>query len=42
MENLINRMNNLEDKRDNGTMTMEEELLLLKLGDLFEKIVYCK
>lgn len=36
MKNLINKIENLENKRDNGTMTMEEEVVFLKLVELAE------
>jgi hypothetical protein len=39
MKNLENRINILADKKNNGTITMEDEVLLVKLYDLFEKIV---
>jgi hypothetical protein len=37
MKNLENRINLLEDKKNNGTITMENEVLLIKLVAMFEK-----
>jgi hypothetical protein len=42
MKNLINKIGKLEDKRDNGTMTMEEEVRFLKLVELAEKYLETK
>ena len=39
MTNLINRIEALEIKQENGTVTMEEEDLLQKLVKLFEGYV---
>ncbi len=39
MKNLINRIEKLEDKRDNGTMTMEEEIVFLRLVELAENFL---
>jgi len=37
MTNLINRIQILEDKQENGTITMEEQALFIKLCDLADK-----
>lgn len=42
MNNLLNRIEELENKRDNNTITMEEDALLIKLIDLGEKFIYSK
>lgn len=39
MKNLINRIEKLEDKRDNGTITMEEEIVFLRLVELAENFL---
>jgi hypothetical protein len=39
MENLINKIENLENKRDNGTITMEEEVVFLRLVELAENFL---
>jgi hypothetical protein len=39
MKNLINRIEELEDKRDNGTITMEEEIVFLRLVELAENFL---
>jgi hypothetical protein len=39
MKNLINKIENLENKQDNGTITMCEENQLCKLIELAEKFL---
>lgn len=39
MKNLINKIEALENKRDNGTMTMEEEVVFIKLCDLADSFL---
>ena len=40
MKNLLNKIENLEDKRDNGTITMSEEAQLCRLIEMVEKVLY--
>ena len=37
---LINRIEELENKQDNGTITMNEEVLLCRLVEKVESILY--
>ena len=39
MKNLLNKIENLEDKRDNGTITMSEEAQLCRLIEAAEKFL---
>ena len=39
MKNLLNKIQKLDDKRDNGTITMDEEVILQKLITLALKNV---
>jgi hypothetical protein len=39
MNDLINRINTLENQRDNGTITMENEVVLIKLIEIAEKLI---
>ena len=40
MENLIKRIEKLEEKRDNGTMTMDEESTLMTLVGLADGFIF--
>lgn len=40
MKNLLNKIESLENKQDNGTITMIEETQLCKLIELAEKVLY--
>lgn len=42
MKNLLNRIEILEAKQDNGTITFEEQALLIKLSDLADKYLSAK
>jgi len=37
MNNILNRISELEEQRDNGTITMEDEIVFLKLVEIAEK-----
>jgi len=37
MNNILNRISELEDQRDNGTITMEDAIVFLKLVEIAEK-----
>ncbi len=39
MKNLINKIENLENKQDNGTITMSEETQLCRLIEMAEKFL---
>lgn len=39
MQNLINKIEKLEAKRDNGTITMTEEAVMIKLIELVEGLL---
>ena len=38
MKNLLNKIENLENKQDNGTITMNEETQLCRLIEMVEKV----
>lgn len=40
MKNLLKRIQILEDKQDNGTITMDEQALFIKLCDMADKYIY--
>ena len=40
MKNLLNKIENLENKQDNGTITMNEETQLCRLIEMVEKVLY--
>jgi len=40
MKNLINRIEILEAKQDNGTITFDEQALYIKLSDLADKFLF--
>jgi hypothetical protein len=42
MKNLLNRIAKLEEKQENGTITMDEQALFCKLNDLFDNYIYSK
>ena len=37
MKNILNRISELESQKDNGTITMENEIVFLKLVEIAEK-----
>lgn len=42
MENLINKIEKLENKQENGTITFEEQALFVKLCALADKFLFPK
>ena len=40
MKNLINKISLLENKQDNGTITMDEQVLFIKLTELADKFLF--